>query len=331
MSRHRIALFALLASTIAVGCTDDPVFPVQAIQVTAADMPAIAGDGVYELWLSYPEERANPKEDHLDHGEPAYFSVGRFVVDASGAISAVDGGPPQFAIPPGYNPALVGEALVTIESRSDNDSVPDARLLSGSFTGSTSQGYALLQTGSPRTFDTAALRGRKGSFVLESATAEAGTVEPTGIWFLLHRPNTSTGDSLTAGIGMPTMPLNHDNDRWVYETWLVETTATGRDYRSLGRFRDPAGADANGAGPGAGPRPERAYPYPGEDFIAPTPRTLDSTVGVIVSMQPEDIALSAPLIRLLERASIPGEAPVRSEITLTPTPKLPIVEVTIAR
>lgn len=331
MSQQRFGLLALLTAALIGGCTDDPVYPTQQIQVTGTDLPVISGDAVFELWLSYPPERTSGKEPVIDHDLPEYFSAGRFLVGADGALLAPGGGPAAFSIPAGYNPALVAEAIVSVEPRDDDDAVPDAMMLWGELRGTPTRGHALLQVATQRTFDTAAIRDRKGSFVLEAPTAATAEDSLSGIWFLMHRFNPSSGDSLTPGLDLPPLPLNHDNDNWIYEAWLSEQTVDGLRYISLGRFRNPAHSDLNAAGPAAGPNTSAAYDFPGEDFVAPRRRLSDSAHGVVVSLQPDDIVLSAPLIRLLELPTMPDTVASREDIHMTPTPKLPLIEVTIDR
>jgi hypothetical protein len=320
--------FALVALA---GCTEDPLFPTRTIEVTATDVPLIEGDAVYELWLSYPSERANPKQRSIDHELPEYFSAGRFRVDAAGALVGVDGGPAAFAIPSGYNPSLIAEAMVSVEPRDDDDTIPDAVMLSGDFYGTATRGHAILMTTGRRAFDSVALSLRGGRFVLEAPTSPRPEDALSGIWFILHQPNQTTGDTISPGLSLTAHPLNHDNDNWTYESWLTARNGDRVEYISLGRFRSPASADDNGPGPGAGSAAAAAYPFPGEDFVSPTPRRLnDTTYGVVVSMQPQGIALSAPLVRLLERPSIPADAG-RDPIVLSQTARLPIIEVTIVR
>jgi hypothetical protein len=332
MSQHRFLHLALVIALgmLAAACTEDPLYPSQAISVSGADMPALAGDAVYELWLSYPPERAR-KDDAIDHDETIYFSAGRFLVDAAGAIRGVDGGPAAFAIPQGYNPSLVGEAIVSVEPRVDDDTIPDAPMLSGRVFGTATRGHATLEVSTAKTFDTTALLERSGAFVLEAPTSSAAEDTLSGIWLLRHQFNPASGEPNTPGINLPSMPLNHDNDNWIYEAWLTTRTASGIEYLTLGRFRNPASSDATGPGPAAGPNIANAYRYPGEDFVAPHRRLDDSTYGVVVSMQPESIPLSAPLIRLLERPTIGGGIASGETVNMSPAAKLPLIEVTIDR
>src|SRR5688500_9132094 len=131
MPSIRFGLCTLAFATLAIGgCTEDPVFPARGLVVTGKDMPPTSGVAAYELWLSYPPELAEEKGHGIEHNEPEYFSVGRFSVDASGALRSPDGtGPAAFAIPTGYNPSLIGEALVSVERLDDTDGKPDALFL----------------------------------------------------------------------------------------------------------------------------------------------------------------------------------------------------------
>jgi hypothetical protein len=332
MSRHPfLALVLLIASgMLAASCTEDPLYPARSITVNGADMPSLVGDAVYELWLSYPPERAVRKEPVIDHDEPLYFSAGRFIV-SDGAIRAVGGGPADFAIPTGYNPSLVFEAIVSVEPLVDDDTVPDAPMLWGRFTGTASRAHALLEAATVRTFDTAAMLARNGSFVLEAPTSEDAADSLSGIWFL-SKVRSPGGDPMSPGVDMPALPLNHDNDNWIYEAWLTQRDGAGSvSYVSLGRFRNPANADLTGPGPAAGPNRTAAHGFPGEDFVAPRRVLTDSAYGVVVSLQPESIAVAAPVLRLLERPIIGDSVVSGRRVNMTATAKLPLVEVTIDR
>lgn len=332
MSRHRFLFLALVlvSSTLAASCTEDPLYPARSISVNGADLPSLDGDAVYELWLSYPPERAVRKEPVIDHDEPLYFSAGRFVV-TDGAIRAVGGGPADFAIPAGYNPSLVFEALVSVEPLIDDDTVPDAPMLWGRFTGSATRGHALLEAATERTFDTAALLERNGSFVLEAPTSDDPADSVSGIWFYSNIRSPG-GEPMSPGIDMPALPLDHDNDNWIYEAWLTVRDAGGSvSYVSLGRFRSPAKEDDTGPGPAAGPNRLAAHHFPGEDFVAPRRVLTDSAYGVVVSLQPDSIALASPVLRLLERPIIGDSAFAGRRVNMTATGKLPLIEVTIDR
>ena len=317
---------ALLALT---GCTEDPLFPQQSMTITAVDVPPLVGPAVYELWLSYPPELAREKGYGIEHDEPEYFSAGRFTVGADGSLRSLDGSAPAaFAIPSGYNPSLIGEAVVSIEPLNDNDTVPDALFLASVVTGDAERGTATLVATSPRTFDSTALNAVQGSFVLDAPTSLLSEDQYSGLWFVRHN---APGAPVASSTSLRSLPLSHDNDRWTYEAWLVAHDGARQTYRSLGRFRNPATADSTGPGPEAGPERERAYAFPGEDFVTSQRRLNDSVYGVIISLQPEDIALAAPVLRVLERASIGVDAIPRRDVHMTVSTMKPTIEISFVR
>jgi hypothetical protein len=258
-----------------------------------------------------------------------YVSAGEFSVDASGAVIGLDGAPAVFAIPEGFNPDLVGGALLTVEAAGGIDSVPGPALLSGVFSAFAPPKLAQLQLNGRDAFGTALDTGllrATGTFLLETPTTIDATDFAQGIWFI-------QSDLETKGIPLAAHPLSPLNDHWQYEAWLVHRRAgDSDDYISLGRFRNPDNPDDNGAGPAAGEFRNNAYGTPGEDFVAAgMERTLnDGNYGVIVALAPRDIPLAYPLVPLLVRETIDSGVGRRVPMTIVPPVNSPLVEVTLA-
>lgn len=313
--------FALLLFS---GCTNDPVYEETSVLVTTSDLPPLdASEGHYELWFSYPEEDGG-KPTAAAHGDAEYVSMGTFTVAPDGTLRGIDGGSVAFAVPEGYNPNLLIDAILTVEPPGDTDDDPEGRLLAGTFTGTASLGVAALTLGGfdafGRAFDSVNLTG---SARLVTPSTSAFDDEVQGIWFL----NDFTGP----GLGLRPHPINLDNEPWTYQSWLTHTTGGTTEYISLGTFDDPAALDANGAGPNAGPDPV-SYMVPGEDFVTGTPRTLnDGTYGLLVTLQPLGLNISRPYYKLLELASIPLGFAADTEMALQATTVKPTVEIEVRR
>jgi hypothetical protein len=308
--QSRFLAFALLAilSVVITGCTNDPVAPEHPFSVTIANLPPLGADAQYELWFSYPKAASQEKGSLPDHEDASYFSVGKFNMDAVGNPVGVTGGTAHFAIPSGYNPQLIGDALVTIEKVNDGHTVPGPRMLGGLITGSATHASGTLTAD-----DGDALGGRvftdTTAFILLAApTSDNPADSVSGIWFVqLAYDSTGFPTDTLVGLRMASQPLNLDNPNWTYQSWLVRNEGTPQEeYIRMGRFNKPSGADSTGAGSGAGSSPSRIYPVPGEDFVTGVHRTLnDGTYGVVVSVEPIGFDLPRPLITLLKANKIP--------------------------
>ncbi len=326
--KYRVAyLLPLLA--LAAGCTNDPGFPEKAITVTVKGLPSLGSSADYQIWFSYPEEdRTNIKGPSVNHGNQSYFTVGRFRVDANGALVAPDGGAALFNIPSGYNPGLITDAILTIEATGTEDSIPGPRILGGVFTGTEAQARTKMElTGSDAFGSALALDSTFRPIFLDTPTSAATDDFNRGIWFGIDLSGT-----IAESLLLPELPVSDDNPDWIYETWLVRSQGGADEYISMGQFRHSGKADSNGAGPNAGPDLQNAYSLPGEDFVTSSPaRALnDGSYSVVVSLQPSILNVPRPVIPLFGSAKIPAAAKRRETIPLTAT-AAPGMEIVVDR
>src|SRR5262245_8050436 len=110
------------------------------------------GQGYYQLWLSFPEEkRALAKPGH---GDGAYVSFGTFNVSANGTkLECLCGSPKVFEPAQQVDINLATDAIVTIELAGEPDDKPGSRLMGGIFTGSDQVATALMTPAAEDVFD----------------------------------------------------------------------------------------------------------------------------------------------------------------------------------
>lgn len=203
------------------------------------------GDGYeYESWL-------------IVDGSPV--SAGRFVVDG-------DGEPVPAGVEVEVADAAAASAYVlTIEPSAGDDPAPSpVHILAGDFEGTTAQ----LSTAHPAAIGTD-FADAMGEYLL--ATPSSGSVAEDydqGIWWIAP-----TDAGMTPGLDLPLLPSG-----WTYEGWVVGDDGPV----STGTFTMVDEADADGAGPAAGP--DGGPAFPGQDFIRP-PRVLTGGMAV-VSVEP---------------------------------------------
>jgi len=324
-----LLLLAAIALT-AAGCTTDPDFPAKPITVTVSGLPSLGSQANYRLWFSYPDnDVANIKSPSINHGDASYFSVGTFRIDAAGAMVSTDGTAPEFSIPDGYNPNLITDAILTVEPTDGNDTVPGARILAGTFTGTASQAVATLTLTNDDAFGSALmLDSTFRPFFLDTPTTPEDADFAKGIWFGIY-----LNGSVTESLVLPELPVSDENPDWIYESWLVHQPSAGSpEYISLGQFLHSGKSDSDGPGTSAGSDVAGAYSIPGEDFVSGVgARTLtDGTYSAAVSLQPSNIQLDRPLITLFGSETIPGDAAQYTTIPLTPRTS-PQVEIKVDR
>jgi len=330
----RSLLLLLAVALLLPGCTNDPLSYPNTMQIVPSNLPMLDGNAYYELWFSYPPNSASIKNPTPDHSASSYFSVGRFRIDAFGNIVGANGGSAVFAIPNGYNPSLLIDAILTVQNADSASTEPGPILLAGPFSGTTSQGRDTLVANDGEAFGSRLYAADSGRMVLDAPTSGAPGDSARGIWFAdIRRDANDEITQILPGLTFHAMPLNLDNSAWRYQAWLVRTGTTGKEYIPLGSFSAPNAPDANGAGPGAGPNLSNAYSLPGEDFVGgSTPRALnDGTYGVVISVDPTNVVLKRPLLTLLRRDLIETGTPARRTISLGNQPERPKLEVVIDR
>jgi hypothetical protein len=323
MLRQEMRLAPLFLALLLTACIDDPLYPVASVTVAAVNLPPLTAGGVYELWLTYPSELA--RIDSTGAELPDYISIGRFIVDASGSMRAINGGPATFEIPQGYNPSLFRSALLTVEPAGATDAIPSAILLAGDFERGAERRAVDLELVDPRAFgelfdpaDSTSPARRQGSFMLETPTTVEVADWMRGIWFALVFSDPR--DTVRAGLNLPAQPSNPRNPDWRYAAWLTN----GAQAMLLGYFDSPNNPDDNGPGPYAGSG--EAYPFPGEDLVMhPDVADLRGAYGVVISLEPRSFALPAPLLPVLVADTIPDTLQRRESVTMRAPVELPVV------
>jgi len=224
------------------------------------------------------EIKLRPKGlEHLDEGFYELWAVhgarkisaGSFNVDSGGKL--VDGFDHRARFFSPRNPARADALVVTIEPLPDPDPDPS--------------GIVVL-TGRPRRHSArlrfpANLSEAGGSFILATPTDEESSNETAGVWFL--DPDPAPGPSLQ----LPDLPTG-----WVWEGWGV----TQDTPLSSGRFSSASGADDSSEFSGPLPGP----PFPGEDFLANLPQSVNP---------PVDLADGASTIVITVEPDLGGEDP----------------------
>lgn len=335
MMSLRTVVLSLLIACITAGCTTDPEYPEQSVQVTVSDLPSLDDQANYHLWFSYPEDRANNSNapfDKVQHGDKEYVNIGAFRVAADGSLIAPTGGAATFSIPSGYNPNLIEDAILTVENAAATPSTPGSRIIGGVFTGTASVGRCTLTVNSNDAFgaviqlDSTLLR----TYFLDAPTSLPVDDFMKGIWF-----GAVNGTAVRPGLSLSPQPLSSENKRWTYEAWLIQRQGASVDsYVSLGRFDSIDAPDSNGPGAGAGVNPAEAYSIPGEDFVVPSSERVlnDGSYRVVISLQPTDVALRRPLLTLLQtRDPIPTTASRQQSLPLSVNRTFPVVQVTVNR
>ncbi len=207
----------------------------------------------------------------LEELGPDYVYEGWIITDA-GPVSVgrfdVKSNPTEFIFEGGSELTEGTRYVLTIEPKENDDPKPSSTsILEGDIVaepGYSTTTNATLVAAFGDDFSTAA-----GSVFLQTpSTASLETDFNNGLWFF--DPSGADPVPLT----LPTLPTG-----WKYEGWAV----TGEGPISTGTFLATDVADADGAGPTAGPDATPAFP--GQDFIAP-PIDL-STATAVISIEPD--------------------------------------------
>jgi len=277
----------LLLLTFAIGCSlfscnnDQPTASQKfAVSLTAATLtPLAAGQGHYELWISFPQDELRLQKPV--HGDEAYVSFGKFNATGNGQLMDLNGKAMVFAPKPGVeiDINLAVDAVLSVERESDTDNRPSSRLLGGEFTGNDRRATATLRADSKDAvgFD---FTGSSGSYLLQTPSTPDTLDFNRGLWWM--RPNETAG--------LSNLPALTDTSGWNYEGWLVDQSGAQPQFYSTGTFLTAIGADADGAGLTAGGG--TGLPFPGQDFVRealgiPLPPPLDNgSFAVLVTMEP---------------------------------------------
>lgn len=132
-----------------------------------------------------------------------------------------------------------------------------------------------------------------GQYILATPTNNHQT-DNQGIWYL---------DPATAS---PSLKLPELADGFAYEGWVVNTETD--EVISTGIFRDPTGADSDGAGVTAGPL---TFPlFPGQDFITRAHILNSGVYKAVISVEPYPDYDPAPFTLKVLATDIPQAAAV---------------------
>lgn len=208
-------------------------------------LPQLGPDYEYEGWI-------------IVDGAPV--TAGRFTVDEDSNPT-----PATFEIDAAMAEAATAYVL-TIEPATGDDPAPsDVHVLAGDLSGGTGS----LGVDHPAAIGTD-FADATGEYILETPSSMAVADDyDQGIWWLVPG-----ADGMAPGLTLPELPAG-----WTYEGWVV-----GDDGPiSTGTFDAADMADADGAGPEAGP--DMSPPFPGQDFVDPA-RMLASGHMAVISVEP---------------------------------------------
>ncbi|MHC4428457.1 MAG: hypothetical protein ACYS0D_07610 [Planctomycetota bacterium] len=270
---RRWAALLLVVAAAGLGCDDDEV-PGPQVQLDIQNLQPLEA-GRYELWII---EGGNA---HL---------AGTVTPSASGEVDGA-----LFDIPSAVT--TPENAVITYENDSDTDP-SDSKLMGGAFGGTGVATFSLV------------------GFALESEAFSAANTN--GEYFLRTPSDEAAGapnngnDEQGVWIGTPGMPPAPDlalpalQPGWVYEGWVVETSAGGPFPVTTGRFADDQGVngtadrDSDEQGPFGGTE-NNGPPIPGNDYVmdnasemlpaglARPPFTLnDGNWMVVITLEPTD-------------------------------------------
>ncbi|HEY1551716.1 MAG TPA: anti-sigma factor [Kofleriaceae bacterium] len=250
----RLVGFTLVTSLWLVACTNSGGDQ-KTVTISASTLPALGSGYDYEGWFITP-------------GGPE--STGRFTVDGSGnptpATSQVDTTIVDAAT----------AAVITIEPANGGAGPSSTHIVGGALAGGAADLVVSYTSAVGTDFSSAA-----GTYILATpSTASDATDNDQGIWWLV--PPATQGGSATPGLTLPTLPAG-----WMYEGWVASATGPV----STGKFTSVSGADADGAGPTAGP--DAGPPFPGEDFIDPA-MVLTSGFKSVITVEPDPDDSTAP-------------------------------------
>lgn len=257
MSHHKFLLLTLAVGLSLFSCKNDQPTASQkfTVNLTAANLaPLAAGEGHYELWISFPQDELRLLKPV--HGDEAYVSFGKFNVTGNGQLVDLTGKAMVFAPKPGaeIDINLAVDAVLSVERESDTDNRPSARLLGGEFTGNDRRATATLRADNKDAvgFD---FSRSSGSYILQTPSTPDTLDFNRGLWWMM--PNGTAG--------LSNLPALTDSSGWNYEGWLVDQSGALPQFYSTGTFLTAVGADADGAGLTAGGG--TGLPFPGQDFL----------------------------------------------------------------
>lgn len=244
----RLGTLALVSTAALAACGGSDSVEAS-LELNLSGLEDLGPSAVYEGWL-------------IVNGAPV--TTGRFSVNAAGQLS-----PSRFAVARDKADAASAFVLTVEPAVNDVPAPTDTHLLAGDFDANKTS--ATLSISHPAALGTN-FSSAMASFILATPTSTATDDEDQGIWFL-NMVNGAPQASLVA----PTLPKG-----WVYEGWVV---VNGKPI-STGRFTKFNAADADGAGPAAGPL--GFPPFPGQDFVNPPTKLSDGMAVISVEPEPDN-------------------------------------------
>jgi hypothetical protein len=217
--------------------------------------------------------------------------MGKFRVNASGAVVGLNGEADPIDAPSGMTWPLAVDAYITIEPEGDDNPAPS---FPGFIAGDMINRSATLTTNGVDGLDTN-FASAAGSFVLATPSTSDAMDESEGVWF-------TSADGMSAALTLPPLPAG-----WIYEGWV---SLSDPGIASLGRFATPVGEDSDLSGPlhGTGGRIDQdGYAFPGSDFPFEDRYSLD-TAKTFITVEPASNA-DGPgpfILVVLDGAASPG-------------------------
>ena len=270
-----------LALLIIAGCDSGVDEPDDAetgsLILSVSQMAPLPGDYHLEGWVT---TLANPAR-----------SIGKFAVDASGALVDLTGTPIEARrFDTGFSLDSAQVLYITIEPPGDtNDSPSDTRLMGGLFI----DGQASLQAADFEGIEDELILAA-GTYIVDTPTDGPDTNNDSGIWFV-----NLTGGPPARGL-RAAIPIQG----WQYQAW----TEFDDIAINMGIITHHSRPDDSSMHSG----PQLGYNYPGEDFLFNPPPGLVFPISVegarvYVTLEPEPDPDPAPSQFVLFEARVPGE------------------------
>jgi hypothetical protein len=224
------SIFLLFFVLIFYSCDDAGISSVNTGSITVNNLKPINQniEGIYELWASV--------ESAADHGENAYKSLGRFVVNSQSQLTDTAGSPFKPNLNKISNINRIEDIIITIQPPGYNDTIPsNIKILGG----------AKRVTGSQLVFNltmnyidilpvSVQIPSSLAEFILASPSAGIASAQyKRGIWF------TKDTNGNSSGLTLPVLP---DTAEWVYQAWVIDNSNTNYIY-NIGRFSSPNNSD----------------------------------------------------------------------------------------
>ncbi len=307
-----VLTFALPACDQSAGflLDDSPI-----VHLSATNLPRLGeGEGMYSVYVSYFDFNRPVKAASVLH-EEGFMKIGEFNVSSDGSyLVGANGAPASFTLPPGEDPQLLDDIVITIESRPPP---PDSGetgpiLIGGKFQGDERTARSFLTMLYIDAFGTD-FSGVRGSYTLAAPTSVPADSN-SGVWFF---QGSVPAPSL---LNLPLLP-----DGWRYEGWVMALGISPPVFFSTGRFLRADSADYDGPGPGSGSG--SGLSFPGQDFITgdlPRPDLSLPEYSFGVTVEPEPDNSETPFfLRILTSTTVQG-AMSNTALRFAPTAEVSI-------